>query len=269
MLPRVAVAQAPEARLALVIGEANYKVAPLVTPLNDAGLVAATLKEVGFAVTEGADLNGADLRKALHDFVLEAGAAGPNAIVFVYLAGRGVQFAGQNYFVPIDARVEREADVPVATVRLSDYLTGSTALPAEARVFVFDGARILHFATEGAPFASGFGIVNAAPTRSMPSMRRPVPCPGRARPLWHLRALARRTVRQGIAIPQVFAAVRLRANALSDGIIVPWDTGEIAAPFALYTRDKTAPPRHPRAKALRRGVCPSSKPIFPRSRATR
>ena len=250
MLPRLAMAQAPEARLALVIGEANYKVAPLATPLNDAGLVAATLKEAGFAVTEGADLNGADLRKALHDFVIKAEAAGPNAILFVYLAGRGVQFAGQNYFVPVDARVEREADVPVATVRLSDYLDRLIALPAKARIFVFDGARILHFATEGAPFASGFGVNNAALNTVYAFNEAPgAVSPDEPGPYGIYALSLVEMLRQGFAIPQVFAAVRLRANALSDGIIVPWNIGEIAAPFALYTRDKTAPPLPPASES--------------------
>ncbi|MDR3407847.1 MAG: caspase family protein, partial [Methylovirgula sp.] len=250
MLPCFAMAQAPEARLALVIGEANYKVAPLATPLNDAGLVAATLKEAGFAVTEGADLNGADLRKALHDFVIKAEAAGPNTILFVYLAGRGVQFAGQNYFVPVDARVEREADVPVATVRLSDYLDRLTVLPAKARIFVFDGARILHFATEGAPFASGFGIANAALNTVYAFNEAPgAVSPDEPGPYGIYALSLVEMLRQGFAIPQVFAAVRLRANALSDGIVVPWNTGEIAAPFALYTRDKTAPPLPPASES--------------------
>ena len=205
LLPHLAAAEAPEARLALVIGEANYKVAPLATPLNDAGLVAASLKEAGFAVTEGADLDGAALRKALHDFVLRAQAAGPNGVLFVYLSGRGLQFAGQNYFVPVDARVEREADIPVATVRLADYLDRLTALPAKARIFVFDGARILHFATEGAPFASGFGIKNAAPKHDLCLQRgaeRRVP--GRARSLWPLRAFARRDAAPGLRHPAGF-----------------------------------------------------------------
>ena len=129
LFPARAAEPGPQTRLALVIGEAHYKVAPLATPANDAGLVAEALKEAGFAVTEGADLDGADLRKALHDFVGKAEQAGPNAIIFIYLAGRGMQYAGQNYFVPVDGFVQREADVPLAAVRLSDYFDKIVAAP--------------------------------------------------------------------------------------------------------------------------------------------
>jgi uncharacterized caspase-like protein len=242
LAPRLATAATPQARLALVVGEANYKTAPLATPLNDAGLVAETLKEAGFAVSVGANLDGAGLRKLLHDFVIKAEAAGPDAILFVYLSGRGLQFAGQNYFVPVDARVEREADVPLVTVRLADYFDRLTALPAKARIFVLDGARTLHFATEGAPFASGFGIKTAAPNTIWAFNEAPdAISPDEPGP-YGLYALSLvEMLRQGFAIPQVFVATRLRANSLSDGIIVPWNTGEIATPLTLYARDKNAP----------------------------
>ncbi|MEI9916370.1 MAG: hypothetical protein WDN29_11840 [Methylovirgula sp.] len=54
-------------------------------------------------------------------------------------------------------------------------------------------------------------------------------------------------LRQGFDIPEVFVAARLRANDLSNGIIMPWNEGQLAAPFALYARYKTAPPLRPLA----------------------
>jgi len=239
-------AKAAETRLALVIGEAHYKIAPLATPVNDAGLIAATLKDAGFAVTEGVDLNGADLRKALHDFAAKAEQAGPDAVVFIYLAGRGMQFAGQNYFVPVDALVEREADVPVVAVRLADIFDRLAATPAKAHIFVLDGARILHFATEGAPFASGFGLEAATPNLVYAFNEAPgAVSPDEPGPYGIYAQALVEMLRQGFAIPQAFTAARLRANDLSDGIIVPWDTAELREAVRLFTRRKTAPPLPP------------------------
>ncbi len=246
LFPARAAEPGPQTRLALVIGEAHYKVAPLATPANDAGLVAEALKETGFAVTEGADLDGADLRKALHDFVGKAEQAGPNAVIFIYLAGRGMQYAGQNYFVPVDGFVQREADVPLAAVRLSDYFDKIVAAPAAARIFVLDGARILHFATEGSPFASGFGIETAAANSVYAFNEAPdVVSPDEPGPYGIYAQALVEMLRQGFSIPEVFIAARLRANDLSNGIIVPWNEGQLAAPFALYARDKKAPPLQP------------------------
>jgi uncharacterized caspase-like protein len=240
-LPCVAAPDTTETRLALVIGEANYKIAPLATPANDAGLVAETLKEAGFTVTGGADLNGADLRKALQDFITEAQQAGPNAILFVYLAGRGMQFAGQNYFIPVDAFVQREADVPVVAVRLADYFDRLIAAPARARIFVLDAARVLHFATEGAPYASGFGIENAPANTIYAFNEAPgAVSPDEPGPYGIYAQSLVEMLRQGYALPAAFTAARLRADALSDGIIVPWDASQIEVPFALFGRNETA-----------------------------
>lgn len=236
-------AQEQEPRLALVIGIANYKEAPLATPVNDAGLVAQTLQAAGFDVTGAADLDRETLRHALRDFVAKVQQAGPNATVFVYLAGRGLQFAGENYFVPVDAVVQSEADIPLAAVRLTDYTRALSAIPAKARIFVLDGARSLHFATEGAPFASGFGLVeaepgslyafNAAPSTIAPD--EPGPYGIYAQALVEM-------LRTGAPVDQVFVDTRLRANELSNGAMVPWDVSKIETPIFFFDREAAALP---------------------------
>ena len=85
-------------RIALVIGNATYRDAALATSANDAGLVAQTLQAAGFDVVGARDLDGQSLRTALRDFLDKASAAGPDMQAFVYLAGRGVQYDGDNYF---------------------------------------------------------------------------------------------------------------------------------------------------------------------------
>ena len=95
---------APNPRIALVIGNATYRDAALATPANDAGLVAQTLQAAGFDVVGARDLDGQSLRTAFRDFLQKAAAAGPDMQAFVYLAGRAVQYNGDNYFVPVDAR---------------------------------------------------------------------------------------------------------------------------------------------------------------------
>lgn len=109
-----------ETRIALVIGSANYTKAPLRTPLVDGGLLAETLNSAGFEIVEGADVNQADLRRIFRDFLGKVEAAGPDTIVFVYLSGYGLAFEGENYFVPADAQISRETDIPLEAVRLSD-----------------------------------------------------------------------------------------------------------------------------------------------------
>src|SRR3954453_11596092 len=120
LAPTVA-AQAPEKRIALVIGNAAYQTAPLQTPANDAGLIAQTLQAAGFDVAGARDLDQDSMRRALRDFVDKAEASGPNTVAYVYFSGHGLQLEGENYLVPVDARIARDSDVPAAAIRLTDY----------------------------------------------------------------------------------------------------------------------------------------------------
>jgi len=94
---------AAEIRFALVIGNDQYKAAQLATPANDAGLVADALQSAGFTVTGARNLDQATLRESFREFLGQVSSAGPDAVALVYLAGIGLQFEGENYFVPVDA----------------------------------------------------------------------------------------------------------------------------------------------------------------------
>lgn len=236
-------AQDLEPRLALVIGNAHYKEAPLATAVNDAGLVAQTLQEAGFDVNGAADLDQEALRHALRDFVAKVQQAGPNAVVFVYLSGRGLQYAGENYFVPVDAVVQRETDVPLANVRLTDYTQALAAIPAKARIFVFDIARSLHFATEGDPFASGLALVDAEPGSLYAFNAAPgTIAPDELGPYGFYAQALVEMMREGASLDQVFVDTRLRVNELSHGAMVPWDVSKIEAPISFFAREASAPP---------------------------
>ena len=100
-----------EKRIALVIGNAGYQARALNTPANDAGLIAQTLQAAGFDVVGARDLDQDTLRHAFRDFVEKATASGPDTVAFIYLSGYGMQLEGENYFVPIDARIARDSDV--------------------------------------------------------------------------------------------------------------------------------------------------------------
>src|ERR1700716_3842849 len=104
-----------EKRLALVVGNAAYQTGSLATPANDAGLIAQTLQAAGFDVVGARDLDEDSLRHAFRDFIEKATGSGPDTVAFVYVSGYGLQLEGENYFVPIDAKIARDSDVPSET----------------------------------------------------------------------------------------------------------------------------------------------------------
>src|SRR5947207_15077361 len=117
-----AAAQQPEKRIALVVGNAAYAKSPLATAANDAGLIAQTLQAAGFDVIGARDLDGDTLRKSFRDFIQKAESSGPDTVAVVYLAGYGLQLAGENYFIPVDSTINRDTDIPTEGMRISDYV---------------------------------------------------------------------------------------------------------------------------------------------------
>ena len=87
-------------RVALVIGNGAYAhVRPLPNPSNDARSIAKNLRDIGFTVTEGLDLDRTAMQTTIRDFLREAARA---QIAVVYYAGHGIQVDGRNYLVPVD-----------------------------------------------------------------------------------------------------------------------------------------------------------------------
>ncbi|HUO53891.1 MAG TPA: caspase family protein, partial [Rhodoblastus sp.] len=231
-------------RIALVIGESAYKTGPLSSAANDAGLIADTLTREGFDVTGAADLDQDGLRKALREFVEKATAAGPDAIAFVYISGRGLQYAGDNYIAPVEASVPRATNAPLEAVRLTDYLQPLSQLPLKAQVVVLDAARINSFAQTGDPLASGLALVepndgglyafNAAPGSVAPDET--------AQYGVYAQALAEALRQPGLPLDQAFNQTRLRVSELTKGAVIPWSESKLAPAPVLLPAAPGAPP---------------------------
>src|SRR5215813_8489096 len=89
-------------RVALVIGNSAYQHTPtLNNPKNDATDMAAVLKQWGFQVIDGYDLDKVAFDRKLRDFSAALRAA---EVGLFFYAGHGMQVAGQNYLFPVDAK---------------------------------------------------------------------------------------------------------------------------------------------------------------------
>ena len=237
-------AETAERRLALVIGNASYKVSPLQTPANDAGLIAQTLQAAGFDVVGARDLDADSLRHTFRDFLEKASSAGPDAVVFVYVAGYGVQYDGENYIVPVDAQIARDIDISVEAVRLSDYIKPLAALPLKARFVVLDVARDHPFARSGKPLASGLALVEAESGLMMAFNAAPgtVAKEGSGPYGPYAQSLAEMIREGGLTVDEVFERARLRVNDATQGGFVPWHASRISVPFVFFERSAEAPP---------------------------
>jgi uncharacterized protein len=105
-------------RLALVLGNGKYEAAaPLANPANDAADVTRALRRIGFEVIEQRDATREAMVKAVQDFSERL--RGVEVALFFY-AGHGLQMNGENYLLPVDAKVESPADVRFNAINLND-----------------------------------------------------------------------------------------------------------------------------------------------------
>jgi uncharacterized caspase-like protein len=236
-------AQTQEKRIALVIGNAGYQTHALKTSANDAGLIAQTLQAAGFDVVGARDLDQDALRRALRDFLSKASGSGPDTVAFIYLSGYGLQLEGENYILPIDAKIGGAADVAAEALRVSDYIRPLATLKLKASIVILDAARRNPFAISGAPLAGGLALVepspgtlvafNAAPGTIAPDEDGPYGA--------YAQALAEMMREGGLALPQVFERARLRVSDMTKGAQLPWFSSRLDTAFLFFERSPDAP----------------------------
>ena len=228
-------------RVALVIGEGAYRSGALPAAPNDAGLVAETLAGAGFDVTGARDLDGDGLRGAVRDFLTKAGAIGPDGIALVYFAGRALQFDGDNYFEPVDARLSRPSDVPIETLRLGDLDRALAALPIQAKVVVVDGAYAGQPADLGLP--PGLALVEAEQGELLAFNTAPgTEAPKAAGPYGiYAQSFVQAMKQGGAPVEDVFDRLRLAVETATGGAVVPWDSDKLTRSFKFFDRAADAP----------------------------
>ena len=135
-------AQAAE-RVALVIGNSAYEHVPeLPNPPKDAADVGAALTRLGFAVTSLDDAGYDALRRGLLEF---EEAAARSEIAVVFYAGHGIEMGGENYLVPVDARLERDRAVKHEAMGLHQ-VTASVEGASTLGLVILDACRDNPFA---------------------------------------------------------------------------------------------------------------------------
>ena len=126
-------------RVALVLGNSAYQnVPPLSNPVNDAALMAQTLKDAGFDMVDfRKDLSALETRRTLREFADKASGAD---IAVIYYAGHGIEVDGSNYLIPVDARLERDNDVYDEAFSLDRVLV-SVESTKKLRLVILDACR--------------------------------------------------------------------------------------------------------------------------------
>lgn len=240
-----AFAQAPAApapakpdRLALVIGNAAYKDAPLVNPINDAADMEKALKASGFTVIRRDNATLREMHLALREF---GDKLGRQSTGLVYFSGHGLQMRGRNYLLPVDADVQREDEVAFAALDLGAVMEKLDTAKNPVNIVVLDACRNNPFGNRLAPTAKGLAQVDAPPGTFIAFATAPgsTASDGAGRNGLYTTHLVKQMERTGAGIEDVFKAVRAAVRAESKSQQVPWESTSLETAFYFHA---PAPP---------------------------
>ncbi len=145
-------------RIALVIGNSSYALSPLKNPANDARVMAATLRRLGFEVDEKTNLGFVAMNEAVERFGsrLRNGGVG-----LFYYAGHGMQVNGNNYLVPVDAHINAESEVRYKSIDAGLVLAKMEQARSDVNIVVLDACRDNPFARSFRSGSRGLAFMDA------------------------------------------------------------------------------------------------------------
>ncbi len=230
---------AAEQRVALVIGNAAYRVDPLDNAVNDARLVASSLKQAGFDVALAENLDRRGLLGALRAF---GERLNDNSVAVLYYAGHGLQLRDRNYLIPVDAEIRSEDEIALAGIDIAFVLGRMSSARSRVNIVILDACR-------NNPFASSTGK-SGHTAQGLAQMDAPVgtllayaTAPGKLaadglggvndKNGLYAQQLARQVLTPGLPVEHVFKRVREAVVRASREAQVPWESSSLQGEFAF------------------------------------
>ncbi len=227
---------AAQKRIALVIGNSGYTlISPLSNPKNDAALMSATLKDVGFEVITAIDADRRGMSRAVKKFGKRLRTAGEDAVGLFYYAGHGIQANGTNFLVPIGAEIEDQSDLTLETVSASDILAQMESAGNALNLVILDACRNNPFKGRVRSGSRGLARINAASGSLVAFAAAPgqVAADGTGMNSPYTKALTKAMKQPGLAIEQVFKQARRGVEEATGGQQTPWEESSLKGDFSF------------------------------------
>ena len=220
-----------EQRLALVIGNSDYRSSPLTNPVNDARAMAIQLTALGFTVIKKENASLADMMNAVRDF---GGQLTNGGVGLFYYAGHGIQSKGQNFLVPVDADIRNEDELSTRAYNANEVLAKMETAANRINMVILDACRDNPFARSFRSGGRGLAGMEMAPTGTLVAY---ATSPGStasdgvgANGLYTAQLL-RAMAEPGIKLEEVFKRVRIDVMEYSNGKQVPWEMSSMRGDF--------------------------------------
>ena len=237
-----------EKRVALVIGNSAYQhTSKLTNPKNDATDISAALKAHGFQVLEGYDLDKSSFDRTVRDFSIAL--KGAEVGVFFY-AGHGLQVAGQNYLLPIDATAEGAEAIDFEMVRV-DLIHRTMERQTNTNILFLDACRDNPLArnlsrsmgTRSAEVGRGLAAVESGIGTLISYSTQPgnVALDGTGRNSPFAAALVKQLTGTGDDLSAILIAVRNDVMIATQRKQVPWEHSALTGRFYFGSPSQMAP----------------------------
>lgn len=229
-------------RVALVIGNGAYQYGGrMLNPSNDAHDMAALLKRVGFDVIEGEDLGYSSMLANMSAF---ATATTDSKVAFFYYSGHGMQVGGENYLIPVDAKLEDRTAIEYETINVTNIFRYMVDLNRTSIAFI-DADRDNPLASDiastlGVSGSTGAGAGLAAPRISggglligFSTSAGMVAYDGEGRNSPYTSALLRELPTPGVEIQQLMTRVKADVFDMTKGEQEPSDYSSLRQEFFM------------------------------------
>jgi uncharacterized caspase-like protein len=129
---------ADDSKIALVIGNSDYRVKPLRNAVSDARSVAGALRDVGFSMVVRENASQASMIDAMKEFWLRSRRSEARVL---YFSGHGLQHKGRNFLVPVDMVIENEDEVPRRAAAVDEVVDKLNENGRGVNVIILDACR--------------------------------------------------------------------------------------------------------------------------------
>jgi hypothetical protein len=223
-----------ERRVALVIGNARYPSIPLNNPENDARVISATLRELGFEVTEHLNLPVRKFRQVLRDYVRTL--QNTDGVGLLYYAGHGVQIDGRNYLLPVDINLRDEEEIKDEAIDIDDlFVSKLERAKARGLIVILDACRDNPFRgkTRNIQAAGGLAEMGARGALIAYSAAPGATAEDGAEGSNGVftRHLVREMLEQGVEVETMFKSVRVKVLRDTNKRQMPWVNSSLTVDF--------------------------------------
>jgi osmotically-inducible protein OsmY len=226
----VALVNGTSQRIALVVGNANYKVRPLKNPLNDADDISRSLRSSGFEVIDLRDASLQQMRNGVRQF---GDRLINNDVGLVYYSGHGVEVKGRNYFIPVNADIMREDEIADQGLDVSLILEKMNTAGKGVNILIVDACRDDPFGRSFRSSSRGLAQMDAPRGTIIAYATSPgkVASDGDGRNSPYTKNLVKAMQQPNKPIEQVFKEVRRAVQEETKNQQTPWENTSLSGDF--------------------------------------